>query len=251
MSYILDAIKKSDQQRQRGAAPTLLTAQAATLPPKQPALLFYGVLAAALVCAGIVIGWLRPWQPEQPAPNVNVNVEPIAVKPLEPGAQRTTPASLPVLPQTNRKPEQELPVQKAAPAMQPVPASASPVKKQDMSARNNTKPLGMPPQVMTVVPGDTVTPVSEKPVDTGLTDAKQEQRVMEMAELPLSIQQEIPSMSISLHAYSSKPKDRIVSINDRLLREGEYPASGLRLEQITPDGMIVSYKGYRFHRGVQ
>jgi hypothetical protein len=36
-----------------------------------------------------------------------------------------------------------------------------------------------------------------------------------------------------------------------MLHEGEYVASGLRLEQITPDGMIFSYKGYRFSRGVR
>ena len=28
-------------------------------------------------------------------------------------------------------------------------------------------------------------------------------------------------------------------------------APGLKLEQITPDGMIFSYKGYRFSRGVR
>jgi hypothetical protein len=27
--------------------------------------------------------------------------------------------------------------------------------------------------------------------------------------------------------------------------------SGLQLEQITPDGMIFSYKGYRFKRGIR
>jgi hypothetical protein len=36
-----------------------------------------------------------------------------------------------------------------------------------------------------------------------------------------------------------------------MLQEGEDLAPGIRLEQITPDGMIFSYKGYRFRRGVQ
>ena len=82
-------------------------------------------------------------------------------------------------------------------------------------------------------------------------DAAQEQKVIPMAELPLQIQQEIPAMTIPLHAYSSKPRDRLVSINDRMLREGESLTPGLRLEQITQDGLIFSYKGYRFRRGVQ
>lgn len=81
--------------------------------------------------------------------------------------------------------------------------------------------------------------------------AAQEQKAASLAELPLSIQQEIPAMTIPLHAYSSNPVDRLVSINGRMMREGESLAPGLRLEQITPDGLLLSYKGYRFHRGVQ
>src|ERR1035437_10685413 len=100
MSYILDALRKSDQQRQRGAAPTLLLGQAAAVAPKQPALLSYGLLALVLLGAGIAIGWLRPWQPEpaSPAPVA------IAAKPPEPG-QSQAPA---VRPDMAPKPEPEL-----------------------------------------------------------------------------------------------------------------------------------------------
>jgi general secretion pathway protein B len=72
-----------------------------------------------------------------------------------------------------------------------------------------------------------------------------------MAELPVPMQDQIPKMSISVHAYSARPADRLVGINGRLLREGDYPAPDLRLEQITPDGMILSYKGYRFRHGIR
>ena len=53
------------------------------------------------------------------------------------------------------------------------------------------------------------------------------------------------------HLYSGKPKDRLVGINDRTLREGDSVEPGLVLEQITPDGMVLSYKGYRFLRGTR
>jgi len=58
-------------------------------------------------------------------------------------------------------------------------------------------------------------------------------------------------MSVQLHAYSSKPDERLVYINAIRRREGESVMLGLRLEQITPDGMIFSYKGYRFKRGIR
>jgi general secretion pathway protein B len=215
MSYILDALRKSDQQRQRGATPTLSAAPAIAAEPKRPAFLLYSLLAAALVSSGVVVGWLRPWLPEQPAPAV----QPSAAKPLQSSPSQAAPAPLPVLPDMTKKPD---PVQ-----FPPAPAT--------------------PPQAPAAAPKV----VPEKPANTGLNDPMQEPGVMALAELPLSIQQEIPKMQISLHAYSAKPKDRLVSIDNRLLREGDSPAPGIRLEQITPDGMIFSYKGYRFRHGVR
>ena len=42
----------------------------------------------------------------------------------------------------------------------------------------------------------------------------------------------------------------MVGINDRLVQEGQYLADGLKLEQITPDGLIFSYKSYRFRKSL-
>lgn len=58
-------------------------------------------------------------------------------------------------------------------------------------------------------------------------------------------------MQVLLHQYSSRPRNRFVTINNQTLQEGESVAPGITLEQITPDGMILSYQGYRFRRGVQ
>jgi hypothetical protein len=38
-------------------------------------------------------------------------------------------------------------------------------------------------------------------------------------------------------------------INGSMIREGEYLTAGLKLEEITPDGVIFSYQNYRFHVG--
>ena len=55
-------------------------------------------------------------------------------------------------------------------------------------------------------------------------------------------------MAIAMHMYSGKPGNRMTSINDRTLREGDELSPGLKLIEITPDGMIFSYKGYRFKK---
>src|SRR5580700_1866788 len=81
MSYILDAIRKSDLQRQRSAAPTLLTAHAEPDAPKPPWAAIYATGAAALLAAGIAIGWWRPWAAR---PNELPATTPIAVTPAPP-----------------------------------------------------------------------------------------------------------------------------------------------------------------------
>lgn len=83
------------------------------------------------------------------------------------------------------------------------------------------------------------------------TAAEKEKRVMTLNELPPSIQREIPNIAISFHAYSSNPRERRVMINGDMVVQGEPLAAGLSLEQITPDGVILGYKEYRFHQGVR
>lgn len=239
MSYILEALKKSDQQRQLSATPTLLTTQTPMAAPKPPVFLYYGLLAAALLGAGILIGWLRPWQAEQPAPAT----KPLAAKSPISISHQTAPAPLPEPPEMAEKTAQKLPPPNSTPAVQPAPRVAA--MKPDRPAPARTETHDAPPRAVAYAPAT----MPEKPA--GPADTAQEQKVVPLAELPLQIQQEIPAMTIPLHAYSSKPRDRLVSINDRILREGESLTPGLRLEQITPDGLIFSYKGYRFRRGVQ
>ena len=57
-------------------------------------------------------------------------------------------------------------------------------------------------------------------------------------------------MSISGYSYSAAAKERMVGINDRLFQEGQYVADGLKLEQITPDGLIFTYRHYRFRKAL-
>lgn len=235
MSYILDALRKSDQQRKHGAAPTLRMVPVAAVAPKQPAFLLYGLFAAVLLGAGIAIGWLRPWQPVQPpAPQA------VAAKPLDSSPRQAAP----VPPGITREPVPELRPQQSVPAAQSAPAPAP---------MNRVKPAGANAMTRSTAPiaaktaPKEATPAPEESVDTG----RRKQKVMTMAELPVPMKDQIPKMSINVHVYSSEPADRLVGIDGRVLREGDYPAPDLRLEQITPDGMILSYKGYRFHHGVR
>lgn len=244
MSYILDALRKSDQQRQRGAAPTLLTPQAKAIEAKQPSALLYGLLAAVLIGAGMLIGWLRPWESEHPVPAT----APFDNRPLDSRQSGTVIAPPSVLTESASNADRQLPAQKSASAAQADAAPAGADMKPGMPAVPDTqtrRTLATPAvaaakEAATSVPNTGVTPPA-KPAG--------EQRVMAMSELPVPVQEEIPRMSVALHAYSSNPSGRLVVINDRLLHEGAQVGPSLRLEEITPDGLIFTFKEYRFHFG--
>jgi general secretion pathway protein B len=214
MSYILEALKKSDQQRQQGAAPTLPSAQVVVAQPLQRA--YFGLFAAVLLGAGMLIGWLRPWQGEPPA----LAVAPIPLRAPLAAAAPENEIRHEILPQAGESAgSRELQLKQSAREL-PLPNISSPIQ---------------------VMPLTHAAP----PLASAVKDP------LPMAELPVAIQRELPSMTIQLHAYSGNPAERLVSINSHMLEEGGILAPGLKLEQITPDGMIFSYKGYRFLHGVR
>ena len=241
MSYILDALKKSDQQRQRGATPTLQAAQVTVAAPKRPMLIYYGLLAAVLLVTGIMIGWLRPWQPEQPP----FGTEPIAAESPISISQQAAPAPLTVPPEMPGKTTKEIPEPNLTRAWQAVPVAGA-MKPNNPAPDSATIPGSATPTAAAPIPDK-----SSPEKSASITGVAQAQKAIPMDELPLHIQREIPAMTVQLHAYSNNPSERLVSINSIRLREGGSLMLGLRLEQITPDGMIFSYKGYRFQHGIR
>jgi general secretion pathway protein B len=273
VSYILDALRKSEQQRQLGVAPRLLTVHAASAPDTQPAFLKYGLIAAGLIGAGVAIGWWQPWQQAR-LPSATAPAKMPEARPREP-----LPAPLPVLPEVASGPEMPMPVQKTLVAMRPIaapevapleqgthlpakappqtqesPPAAAALTKQTATPVREAAPAPVPVPTPTPTPAPAVeTPIAllqEKSADAAPADTAQQQKVFLMAELPAAIRREIPAMSIPVHTYSDTPAERIVGINDQLLREGEYLAPGLKLELIAPDGVVFSYKKYLFRRGL-
>lgn len=238
MSYILDALKKSEQQRQRGAAPSLVAAQVTDAAPRQPAGLLYGLAVAALLVVGIAIGMLRPWQAAAPA------LQSVAVKPPE--AVVPSPPPAPATVEITIKTERQTPV--PAPTTPPaLPPAGDAVKPQVPVPAAQT----VPSKSAAAPEKKASSPAPERPAGARPADAAPERMPTTFAELPASIQQEIPKLSILFHIHSGNPKDGLVGINDRTFREGDAVEPGLVLEQITPDGMILTYKGYRFLRGTR
>ncbi|HLY97252.1 MAG: general secretion pathway protein GspB [Sideroxydans sp.] len=255
MSYILDALRKSEQQRRHGAAPSLLAVQAAAYEAStRPAFPTYGLIAAALIGAGVALGWSHPWQHELPS---SVK-ESSAARPFEPESRTS------VFPESAKSGQERAIRKPAAPAAPATGHAVALRQNPPLAAEAQVRPRSSKPSA--AIPAETgktdpevitaqastgtIASPRESSIEPPPASASQERKLVAMRELPLAIQQEIPAISIQGHAYSSDPQDRVVGINDRLLKEGEYAAPGLRLEQITPDGLVFSYRNYLFRRGL-
>ena len=70
--------------------------------------------------------------------------------------------------------------------------------------------------------------------------------MLQVNELPAAVRSALPQFNIWGHAYSPEPQTRAARINEKILQEEQELAPGLKLEEIVPDGVIFSFRGYRF-----
>lgn len=229
MSYILDALKKSEKERQRGTVPDLLTVQEdmLQLPPKR----FpwrYVVLAVIVAAAGVAARMLLPLANQVPAAPAVIQ-QPVVEPPALPQRDLSV---LPPAPLTE---------QRAAAKRLPVP--------EDNKEMDIVRPEGLPGRPLSVKAHAPVPQDSEKPA----VSARQEvlppadpEKIYRVKELPAALQKTLPPLSLSAFMYSSNPELRMVRINSQMMREGQELTAGVRLQEITADGVILTSQGYRF-----
>ena len=85
-------------------------------------------------------------------------------------------------------------------------------------------------------------PVAAAPEETPPADG----RVVNLAELPGPVRAQLPKLLVSGHVWSEEPSLRLLSVDDRLLREGGEAAPGVSLQEITPAGAVFVFRGWRF-----
>jgi len=57
---------------------------------------------------------------------------------------------------------------------------------------------------------------------------------------------QIPQLRLDLHVFALRPQDRFVMINMHKLHEGDATPEGVHVESITPEGAVLTYNGSRF-----
>jgi general secretion pathway protein B len=260
MSYILDALKKSDQKRKLGQVPDLQADHSVLVYDERRRRL--GPLLASLL--GIVllvnillwVWWGGSWQRQvaqesTPMPAVQlVAVEkPVPMPPLpavsESLAEVPTEEEQGVASRTTVDPalEQFLPEVPLTASSGPRPADTA-LADREASEAAVAEPRDDVELTVDFVGNDGAVSVVE-PVEV-MQPPPAEIEVLGRTELPDHIRAALPEMSISLHFYSNEPSARLVRMNGQHLREGDLVDDGLRLLEITRNGVVLSYSGYRF-----
>jgi general secretion pathway protein B len=226
MSFILDALKKSESDRQRQGGPALFEVKVAA--PRH-ALPSWAVAVAVLFVANLaVVGWLLlrrtaipAESPPPPAPVARAQAGPA---PAQPAPAAAAPAVTP-------------PAHSATTPPAPTPAegtAASGAAEPNSAAEPASNP-------------DDFAPAAEPPPSAGLGRVKRGTDAgvplyMQLAATPGT---QLPQLRLDLHAYAERAEDRWVLINMHKLHEGDS-LEGVHVERITPDGAVLSYQGSEF-----
>ncbi len=65
-------------------------------------------------------------------------------------------------------------------------------------------------------------------------------------ELPGELRQRIPAIKVNVHAYSQAPEEQFIIVDMIKYRSGERIAEGLMLEQVTSQGVVLRFEGTAF-----
>lgn len=240
MSFILEALKKSEQQQKRqqqNTAQQEVRKRTLTLSPR---LSGWRPYRKALVIPLVVVsGWfLHSWQesPQAPSPSADRELPPPALV-----NQAKTSALQSALQQHPLSSTEPSPIPRGditVPSTKQVYSSAEPPRTEDELP---TEPLATNENALiaSAVP-------SEREADAAALSAPQPSQPLLFNDLSKELRETISPLTMSMHYYSTDPRRSLVRINDRLLHEGDWLNSDLQLVAITPAGATLSFMGRAF-----
>lgn len=221
MSYILDALKKSDQERQQGASPNLHSTHGPIIGQRRNSSSIFKQKIFLLISGGvvlfcIVLGIFFFRQHLFSSERTSTNTPDNALLSAAPETPTTT-----LLPQ---------------------------VANQDAEKNEATS------QKVTVIEKDKVSlsiAVNESTLDPPTSIAAEASQTSApllplLEDLPAALQAEIPHLKFAGHTYSKKSSQRIIIINDKILREGDMIGPSTFLKEITWEGVTIESNNTRF-----
>lgn len=227
MSFILDALKKSQSSRQRQSAPGIVTAEMAPgkAPPHNWLAIVVFIVALNLLAIAALAWYLTQDRVTEEAPQnaiVKQGATPPVVSADRPGmATESEPGN------ANEAPSR-------------VRGEVRP-----LSAEVRDSGSSSPPQVVASVP-EPIVAASAEASELKPTPSESAGFLPTLAELKLDRRIELSPLHIDVHVYNENPQRRFVLINARKYKEGERLTEGPLLEEIRRDGLVMYYRDQRF-----
>jgi general secretion pathway protein B len=259
MSLILEALRKSEAERQRGRLPALATgappapvSRAVRAAPWKWPLLGAGALALVLVAWLAGAGWTRrdalPASSALPAPAAVETASAPERGPIAAGGA-DTPARTTALPPIDRLTPQVAP----APASHDRPAPARVVaRNDDASARDATTvaadaassarrdaPVAATARVAVASSGIVTPPATTAEPPTAAPDT-----VLSLADLDPATRKALPPLHVSMHLWDADPSRRFVILDGNRRAEGDRVGPAV-VTAITRDGVLLEWNGRR------
>ena len=284
MSLILEALKKSEQQRRLGEAPNFGSPVVATRRRRN----LVPVIAVLIIIAAAAGWWLMRRPPPamppvapianstdaahtatQPPPPIKRDVRPPAARPggnlaldrtKQPDAasqeKRAGAAGNPA--RATPPPAAPAPTAPAAPSTKPPVTAAgqtAPTLADKSAGLRTTAPppadaMQKPPAQKADVIAPPAPPANaQTAAATPAATAKPAApgaALPSIWDLPFSTRKELPALDLSMHVYSADPKQRFVVMKGDRHVEGDEVGQDLILREIRQDGLVLDYKGQRF-----
>ncbi|MDI3326620.1 general secretion pathway protein GspB [Pontibacterium granulatum] len=269
MSYILDALKHSDRDRNRGKVPDIQTqtlqlvetSSGKPIPYMWAGVVFLAIAIVLVAGKSILDGTTNPVQTPFQAPQAEA-IPSISYMP-EKKVQVPLPIQATDPPLRN---DEWLLSADALEEVENVRINTTQARQNDLSVASTRYADNLKQQAIVSTPKPTKPtphiskPASPEPATVAFTKPKAVPKPQTPAEpdpyagiphqkqLPLQVQRALPELNFTVHIYSPKPASRLVKINGMRLREGDQISSALKLKQITKDGVILSYNNRPFWR---
>lgn len=243
MSYILEALKKAQAERQIGSTPTIHAPTLASAPQGQsrsshrtPVIVAMVLMGAAIAGLATMLVRQQPSVAQPPAAALDASVAAPPAQAGLPTQAAAPPAAVAV--------QAEIPAPAAAgepeavakpPPVAAAPSSASapaPVPAKDAAAASAARAIEAP----AAAPAPAAPPAP----------APLEEHIQSLQDLPEPIQRAIPQIALGGYMYSKNPADRLLLIDKVLRKEGEEVAPGLLLERLQPKQAVFRFRGYRY-----
>lgn len=239
MSYILDALKKADQERIAGNVPDLETMHRHE-PVTRKSSRWLWILAVLFLfnAAAVTLFAIR----YNPGAGKDTVVSHAA--PDEPGS------ALPNAPHL-RPPA---PTAGAGTVVRKAPPTVARTASQSRGTASQSREQGRVEMAERQVSSPAVPPsipvaAATSPPSHGLAPVHSPAtaRIPEWDELPVDFRSGFTMPRIDVHVYDTNPQNRFILADMRKYHEGDRLQNGVILQKILPDGLQLSYQGRTFH----